>query len=183
MPSEPSCLRYKNVPCPAYRHCIYYPSVIQFITISEISDGLSWYESSSLVLLQNTLKGPKHGPSTHEAEAGRYLCVGGQPDLHTEFEDSQSCITKISCLKRPKEEEKKTILFQYLVIIVRVYYCYYCWSLTVVGGLRIAKEYIRLRSYAKTKSVYSAETTSMPGPPFIQNDYSKRSIEAPFKHS
>jgi hypothetical protein len=43
-------------------------------------------------------------PRTWEAEAGGYLWVWGQPGLYSKFQDSQSYITKRSCLKDQKKK-------------------------------------------------------------------------------
>ena len=45
-------------------------------------------------------------PSIQEAEAGGSLCVGGQPNLHREFQDTQGYMEK-PCLKKPKKKKKK----------------------------------------------------------------------------
>lgn len=42
-------------------------------------------------------------PSTPEAEAGRW--VRGQPDLQSEFQDSQD--SQKPCLEKPKKKKKK----------------------------------------------------------------------------
>ncbi|EGW02589.1 hypothetical protein I79_018095 [Cricetulus griseus] len=39
-------------------------------------------------------------PSTWEAGVGGSLGVQGQPDLQSEFQDSQDCYTKKLCLKK-----------------------------------------------------------------------------------
>jgi hypothetical protein len=41
--------------------------------------------------------------NTWEAEAGRY--VGGQPDLHSEFQDNQGYAKKL-CLEKQKQKQK-----------------------------------------------------------------------------
>jgi hypothetical protein len=44
-------------------------------------------------------------PSTWETEAGRFL-IRGQPDLQSEFQDSQG-YTEKPCLEKPKRKKEK----------------------------------------------------------------------------
>ena len=46
-------------------------------------------------------------PSSQEAEAGRSLCIQGQPGLQSEFQDNQGCHTEKPCLKKAKTKLKQ----------------------------------------------------------------------------
>lgn len=56
-------------------------------------------------------------PHTGEAEAGEYLCLSGQPDLHREFKTSQGCVVRPCFKSKQAKTKQKTNYAEYQDVV------------------------------------------------------------------